>query len=39
LIDNAYEDLDQRFSWAKIAKQTEGVYGRVLHERDQVTWL
>jgi glycosyltransferase involved in cell wall biosynthesis len=39
LIDNAYEDLERRFSWPKLAKQTEAVYGRVLHERSQVTWL
>ncbi len=39
LVDNAYEDLDRRFSWSKLAKQTEAVYGRVLHERQQVTWL
>jgi hypothetical protein len=23
LIDNAYEDLERRFSWAKIAQQTK----------------
>lgn len=39
LIDNAYEDLARRFSWPKLAQQTEGVYGRVLHERSQVVWL
>lgn len=39
LIDNAYEDLGRRFSWSKLAQQTEAVYGRVLHERSQVTWL
>jgi glycosyltransferase involved in cell wall biosynthesis len=38
LADNAYDDLDRRFSWAKIAQETEAVYGRVLHERDQVEW-
>lgn len=38
LIDNAYEDLERRFSWFKLAQQTEAVYGRVLHERAQVTW-
>jgi glycosyltransferase involved in cell wall biosynthesis len=38
LIDNAYEDLDRRFRWDKLAKQTEAVYGRVLHERSQVEW-
>ena len=38
LVDNAYEDLSRRFSWDKLAKQTEAVYGRVLHERSQVEW-
>jgi glycosyltransferase involved in cell wall biosynthesis len=38
LTDNAYRDLEQRFNWAKLAKQTEAVYGRVLHERSQVDW-
>jgi glycosyltransferase involved in cell wall biosynthesis len=39
LVDNAYEDLERRFSWFKLAQQTEAVYGRVLHERSQVSWL
>ena len=39
LIDNAYKDLEHRFSWSKLAQQTEAVYGRVLHERSQVDWL
>ncbi|MBE9181495.1 glycosyltransferase family 4 protein [Oculatella sp. LEGE 06141] len=39
LIDNAYEDLERRFRWDKLAKQTEAVYGRVLHERSQTEWL
>ena len=38
LIDNAYEDLDKRFNWAKLAKQTEAVYGLVLHQLKQVVW-
>jgi glycosyltransferase involved in cell wall biosynthesis len=38
LIDNAYEDLEHRFSWPKLAQQTEAVYGRVLHERKQLVW-
>jgi glycosyltransferase involved in cell wall biosynthesis len=38
LIDKAYEDLERRFSWAKIAKQTEDVYQRVVQERSQVVW-
>jgi glycosyltransferase involved in cell wall biosynthesis len=39
LIDNAYEDLDRRFSWHKLAKQTEGVYQQVVQERSQIEWL
>jgi glycosyltransferase involved in cell wall biosynthesis len=38
LIDNAYESLATHFSWSKLAKQTEAVYGRVLQERSQVNW-
>lgn len=38
LVDNAFEDLEHRFDWCKLAQQTEAVYGRVLHERSQVTW-
>ncbi|WP_446880450.1 glycosyltransferase family 4 protein [Phormidesmis sp. 146-33] len=38
LVDNAYKDLARRFDWAKLAQQTEAVYGRVLHERSQVNW-
>ncbi len=39
LVDNAYQDLERHFNWAKLAQQTEAVYGRVLHERSQVVWL
>ncbi len=39
LVDNAYEDLDRRFSWPKLAQQTEAVYQRVVQERSQVLWL
>jgi glycosyltransferase involved in cell wall biosynthesis len=38
LIDNAYEDLDRRFSWAALAQQTEQVYDRVVQERAQSDW-
>jgi glycosyltransferase involved in cell wall biosynthesis len=38
LTENAYEDLDHRFAWAKLAQQTDAVYGRILHERAQVDW-
>lgn len=38
LTENAYEDLERRFAWDKLAQQTEAVYGRILHERAQVDW-
>ena len=38
LIDNAYKSLATRFSWPKLAKQTEAVYSRIVQERSQVTW-
>ncbi len=38
LIDNAYKDLGERFSWPKLAKQTEDVYQRVIRERSQIVW-
>ncbi|MDZ8109733.1 MAG: glycosyltransferase family 4 protein [Nostoc sp. DedQUE12a] len=38
LVDNAYEDLERRFSWPKLAKQTEQVYQRVVQERSQIPW-
>lgn len=38
LIDNAYEDLDRRFNWAKLAEQTQAVYERVVQERSEVEW-
>lgn len=38
LVDNAYEDLERRFSWPKLAKQTEEVYQRVVQERSQIAW-
>ena len=38
LVNNAFEDLDRRFRWDKLAQQTEAVYGRVLHERSQINW-
>jgi glycosyltransferase involved in cell wall biosynthesis len=39
LIDNAYEDLERRFNWAKLAQQTEKVYQQGSAERSQITWL
>ncbi|AFY43339.1 glycosyltransferase family 4 protein [Nostoc sp. PCC 7107] len=38
LVDNAYEDLERRFSWPNLAQQTESVYQRVMQERAQVIW-
>jgi len=33
LSDNAYKDLERRFNWSKLAKQTEDIYQRVVKER------
>lgn len=38
LIDNAYEDLERRFRWPQLAKETEAVYEKVVKERSQVDW-
>lgn len=38
LAENAYEDLETRFTWGGIAKQTAAVYQQVLEERSQVDW-
>lgn len=38
LIDNAYEDLELRFNWPKLAQQTERIFKVVLQERNQVIW-
>lgn len=38
LVDNAYIDLYQRFSWAELAAQTIEVYKRVASERQLVAW-
>lgn len=38
LVDNAYEDLERRFSWPKLAQQTEAVYSRVVQERSLLGW-
>jgi glycosyltransferase involved in cell wall biosynthesis len=38
LIDNAYEDLQRRFCWKKLAQQTQSVYQRVVQERSRVEW-
>jgi glycosyltransferase involved in cell wall biosynthesis len=38
LVDNAYEDLERRFSWQKLAMETQWVYDRVVEERAEVDW-
>ncbi|ACK73544.1 glycosyl transferase group 1 [Gloeothece citriformis PCC 7424] len=38
LVDHAYKSLEERFSWPKLAKQTEAVYRLVLHQRQQIYW-
>ncbi len=38
LVDNAYQDLERRFSWDKLAQQTVRVYDRVLQEKSQIAW-
>lgn len=38
LVNNAFEDLERRFSWPKLAFQTEWVYHRVVEERSQIDW-
>ena len=38
LVDNAYQDLQRRFLWPRIGKETESVYERVVKERSQVVW-
>ncbi|MDB9506655.1 MAG: glycosyltransferase family 4 protein [Microcystis aeruginosa BS13-02] len=38
LANNAYKDLEKRFHWANLARQTETVYGLVVQERQLVEW-
>ncbi len=38
LTANAYQQLEQRFHWPTLAKQTAAIYQRVLQERSQVEW-
>ena len=37
-VENAYQDLDLRFSWKKLAKETIAVYQQVSEERSHVQW-
>ncbi|NEP72921.1 MAG: glycosyltransferase family 4 protein [Okeania sp. SIO2G4] len=38
LVSNAYQELEYKFCWGRIAKQTDMVYQRVAAERLQVVW-
>lgn len=38
LVENAYEDLERRFNWYKLAQETVAVYEQVWQERSQVAW-
>lgn len=38
LVENAYRDLEIRFRWDQLARQTEAVYHRVVWERSRVNW-
>ena len=36
LVENAYRDLDLRFSWSMLAKETEIVYNKIIEMRSQI---
>ena len=38
LVENAYQDLLDRFQWHDLAKQTVKVYELVLQQRENVSW-
>lgn len=38
LVNNAYQELKHKFSWGRIAKQTDEIYQRVVVERVEVVW-
>jgi len=38
LAERAYLDLENRFCWAKLAKQTEAIYQQVHQERLTINW-
>lgn len=38
LVNNAYQELKDKFNWARLAKETDRVYKRVSVERLQVVW-
>ncbi len=38
LVEQAYQELGDRFSWAHLAQQTDAIYQRVIQERQQVLW-
>jgi glycosyltransferase involved in cell wall biosynthesis len=39
LVDNAYQDLETRFNWERLAQQTIATYQKVVAERSQVSWV
>ncbi len=38
LVNHAYQELEYKFCWGRIAKETDRVYQRVATERLQVVW-
>jgi len=38
LVENAYDDLERRFNWSKLAQETVAVYEQVWQERSQIVW-
>jgi glycosyltransferase involved in cell wall biosynthesis len=38
MVENAYQELHQRFNWHHLAQQTALVYDRVVQERRQTYW-
>jgi glycosyltransferase involved in cell wall biosynthesis len=38
LVKNAYQSLQERFSWNDLAQQTVKVYYQIVNERSQVEW-
>ena len=38
MVDRAYQDLQSRFSWAQLAKETSAIYERITKERQMGPW-
>ncbi|MBE9101309.1 glycosyltransferase family 4 protein [Vacuolonema iberomarrocanum] len=38
LVDRAYQDLQDRFSWGQLASETSNIYERIAKERQMVAW-